>query len=111
MQWFVYIENFNAKKIEKYNVLGNEEIVDTIKKAYKKYKNDYDKFCEEVKSELMYHYWSKCEWEIILSDWPPSETFNKEKIDVFDQIMLNKDIFFKYVWDCCQENKNSKSQH
>ena len=47
----------------------------------------------------MYYFWSKCEWEIILSDWPPSDTFCKEKIDVFDQVMLNWDIFVDYIWN------------
>ena len=47
----------------------------------------------------MYYYWSKCEWEIILSAWPSRKDFNEEKIDVFDQINLNWDRFADYVWE------------
>ena len=52
-----------------------------------------------VRNSLRYYYWSKCEWEIVLSDWPPSETFKKEKVDVYSQVVLNWDIFSEYIWE------------
>ena len=27
------------------------------------------------------------------------DSFEKEKIDIYDQVMLNWDVFIKYVWD------------
>ena len=42
---------------------------------------DKDTFAEKLKIELAYYFWSKCEWEIILSSWPPREDFKEEKID------------------------------
>lgn len=47
----------------------------------------------------MYYFWSKCEWEIILSDFPPSKKFQEKKVDVYEQVMLNWDIFINYVWN------------
>ena len=26
----------------------------------------------------MYYYWAKCEWEVIISAWPPNENAKKE---------------------------------
>ena len=105
MEWYVYVEDINAHRIDKFNIFDHYTFNEDIKKIYKKYKNDYNAFCEEVRKSLRYYYWSKCEWEIILSDWPPSNNFKEEKIDVYDQVMMNKDVFMKYVWEMCHARK------
>lgn len=96
--WNVYVENINAQRIEVYNIFQHSSFKKDVLNAYKEYKNDFEQFSEKVRKSLMYHFWSKCEWEIILSDWPPSNNFKKEKIDVYDQVMLNWNIFIYYVW-------------
>ena len=98
LEYNVYYENFNAKKIEVYNIFKYgflEELFRDIKNEC----SSKEEFAEKIDFELKYRYWSKCEWEIILSDWPPSNTFKKEKIDVYDQIKLNWNIFVDYVWE------------
>ena len=128
LTYYVYVENINKRKIEKYNVL-NDGIIDEFKKRMKE-QNIVDKikFSEMVEQVIMYHYWSRSEWEIILTSWPPhikteelaklnneveqyqndygrepySLTINlstDEKIDVYDQIMMNWNIFIDYVWE------------
>lgn len=49
-----------------------------------------DNFRDFVKYESMYMYWARCQYEIILSDWPCQK--NHEKWDVYRQIMMNLDI-------------------
>ena len=125
LAYYVYIENFNKKSIDKYNVLS-EHILEQIKTRTK----DIDTkqaFADEVRSVLLYHYWSKCEWEVIITDWPTHISIEEverlykelreydekwghkpyslgvnlkvaEKIDVYDQIMLNWEIFIDYLW-------------
>lgn len=126
MEWNVYIENVNNKKIVKFNIFNhyvfNREIEDVLKKNTSKEAAE-----KQIKSLLMYYYWSKSEWEIIITSWPPytsqegllkmnkeSEMFQRnygkppvsvgtqlevsEKIDVYNQVMLNWDVFFNYVW-------------
>ena len=44
----------------------------------------------------MYYFWSKCEYEIILSPW--TGRADDIKIDIYDQIMMNFDRFVGYVW-------------
>lgn len=105
MVWNVYVGNFNGRCIETYNIFRHCRFFDDVKRIYKKYKNDFDKFSEEIKRSLMYYFWSKCEWEITLGSWPPRDNFQDEKIDVYDQVMMNWDVFIKYVWDMCHARK------
>lgn len=126
LAYYVYIENINKRKIEKYNVL-NDGIVEEILKRTKDF-TDKKSFSEEVERIIMHHYWSRSEWEVILTDWPPHiktdeltklnnevERYQKdygkepyslvinlstaEKIDVYDQVMMNWNIFIDYVWE------------
>ena len=98
LEWNVYIENFNKKEITTYNIFTHYSFYKDLIKIKEKYGKKKSKFVEEVKKSLMYYFWSKCEWEIILSDWPPSEKFKDKKISVFDQVNLNLDKFIEYTW-------------
>ena len=105
MEWYVYINNFNGSRIEKYNIFEHGGFNEAVRQAYKQYKDDFPEFSTEVKRKLMYLFWSKCEWEIILHDWPESDRCTKKKIDVYQQVMLNWDVFIKYVWDMAHARK------
>ena len=67
LTYYVYVENINKRKIEKYNVL-NDGIIEEILKRTK----DFDKkaFAEEVERIIMYHYRSRAEWETTITSWP-----------------------------------------
>lgn len=70
--------------------------------------NDKQDFADKIKSLLMYYFWSKCEYEIIISAFPESkDQKEKIKIDVYEQVMLNWDAFIDYVW----EYKNGRSKN
>ena len=99
LEWFVYCESFNRGRIERHNVFNHYSVIKDLQKALKKYRDNRPAFLEEAKHIFMYHYWSKCEWEIILSAWPPSKKCKEEKIDVFDQLQLNWDAFCDYLWE------------
>ena len=107
MEWKVFYEDFNGKEIEQYNVFDHYSFMEDIKDAYKKYKHDFGAFSEEVRRSLQYYFWSKCEWEVIISAWPERAGV-ESKIDVYDQITMNWDKFIKYTWDMCHARKNSK---
>lgn len=64
MQWLVKIYNVNTNKIENYDVFKNEE--KTIK-ALKKSCTDKKEFKESFRRHLMWRYWSRCEYELMLS--------------------------------------------
>ena len=98
LEWNVFVEDFNNKKIRAYNIFNHYGFMSDCKDAWKKSKKNFDEFAETIRKSLMYYYWSKCEWEIILSDWPPSGLFKEEKVDVYQQIMLNWGPFINYLW-------------
>lgn len=127
LAYYVYVENLNKRKIEKYNVL-NDGIIDEILERTKDFPDDKKAFAEQVESILMYHYWARSEWESVLCGWPPNmrieeltklnqeveDTREKcgrdpyaltvnlstaEKIDVYDQVMMNWNIFIDYAWE------------
>lgn len=101
LEWNVYIENFNKKEIEAYNVFNHVSYLKDLKTINKKYSKNEEEFKDQLKSSTMYYFWSKCEWEIILSDWPPSKPehgFRNKKVCVYDQLKLNWKEFTDYVW-------------
>lgn len=99
LAWNVYIGNCNEQNIEQYNIFRHGSFLEDCKKAAKNNKKDKDAFASNIRNSLMYHYWSKYEWEIVLQHWPPHDRFKDLKIDVFDQVMLNWDAFVDYVWE------------
>ena len=51
----------------------------------------------EIQEEL-YYFWSKCEWEVLVTPWISPRESEKKKIDVCWQIMNNWDVFVDYTW-------------
>ena len=123
----VYFEDFNDRKIVIYNIFNHYRFYDSLVKIKKESGDNFDSFSADVKASLLYHFWSKSEYEIILTSWPPYVEANEldrlvyerdnfvnkngffyrnnvnltveEKIDIYDQVLLNWDIFIKYLWD------------
>lgn len=106
MKWNVYFHNYNKNEIESYNIFNHSCFTYEVKQLIKKYK-DKNTFTEKLRIELAYYFWSKCEWEVIISPWVGRKEPCEEKIDVYDQVMLNWDIFVDYVWN----NKKELLKH
>lgn len=97
LEWYVYLEDFNNKKIIKYNIFNHYGFCQDLKDIIKKTKNK-DKFSEKIKRSAMYYFWSKCEYEILITTWFERKDFKNEKIDVYDQLQLNWNAFIDYIW-------------
>lgn len=52
---------------------------------------------ERLDKMCMYYFWSKCEYEVIVSAWPPRDG-SEEKIDIYAQLRANWDIFKELVF-------------
>jgi len=105
MKWNVFRYNINKKEIEQFDIFCHVRFKENVENLLKEH-NDKEKFAEELKKELRYYYWCKCEYEIILSSWPPSKDREEEvKVDIFDQVMLNFSIFIDYVWSFKKPSK------
>lgn len=126
MEWNVYRHNFNKSEIEVFNIFNHYSFYENVKKHFKKYTNK-EEFAEELKRSLMYYFWCKSEYEIVLTSWTPRikmeeldrlnterkehiKEWDKEpyslyvepdvfkKVDIYDQVMNNFDIFVDYCW-------------
>ena len=95
LKWNVYRFNFNSQKIETYNVLSGHYFLEEIKKIMKKHRDkDRSEFSEALRREMMYHFWSRCEWEVIIEitednrifliPWAGCREPDEAKIDVTD---------------------------
>lgn len=95
IEWYVYYHDSNAQKIIKWNVFNHGSFKKEVDKILKE-KLSKKVFSEKLKRKTMYCFWSKCQYEIILSSW--TGRANNIKIDIYDQIMMNFDSFVDYVW-------------
>lgn len=102
LSWYVYRQNSNPGTIEGWNIFEHwrftEDVIANIERFHNSPCAEEDKiaFMAQIKSDLMYYFWSKAEYEIILKNWIGKDC--EIKIDVYDQVMLNFDKFIDYLW-------------
>lgn len=46
-----------------------------------------------------YEFWSRCEYELLISHWPPREDIPRVKVDVHEQLMMNLEIITDILWE------------
>jgi hypothetical protein len=116
----------NTRQIKVYNIFNHssfrEEVINLKKKKLPK-----EEFAKKLERKVLYHFWSKFEYEVVVTSFPPYidkkeldrlnseyESFNTmyghyplridvcpetyEKIDIYQQVHLNWDVFVNYVW-------------
>lgn len=99
LEWYAFYHDFNSNKLVYMNVLRSD-LADNILKNIKsksKYRHidSYETLKEYLKSELMYYYHSKSEFEVIVSNWSGRDM--EEKIDIWYQLEPNLDRITEYV--------------
>ena len=113
-------KNFNNGEIEKYDVfpsLYNHIFTSSgklSKKSFYTFDSNFNKIPITSKKQLQkfiidyfaYLYSYKCEWEFIVSDWPPRDNPRERKIDVFQQLMFNIDLITDLVWEDVEKKLN-----
>ena len=126
LEWNVFKKDWNSKKIETFNIFNHSRFYEDVKRALKNFDSKKE-FEEEVKKSLMWCYWCKSEYEIVITSWSPHITIQEldrlnterektlreyskdpyrlyvnpevgEKVDIYSQVMLNWNIFGDYVW-------------
>ena len=97
MQWNVFYHNWNKQQIDTFNVFDHGRFRKEVLEFLNKYENR-DEFAEQMRRSLFYYFCSKCEWEVLITPWVANETDKSEKVDVYQQIMMNWDRFIDYVW-------------
>ena len=126
LEYYVYYYNFNSHSIKKFNIFNHGRFLEDVKKDLRECETKKE-FAEELYKDLIYYFWSKAEWEVVITPWTPRITISElnrlneerektlkkynrephslyvnpdvgEKIDVYEQVMLNWDLFVDYVW-------------
>jgi hypothetical protein len=98
LEWKVFLYDFNNMQPKEYNIFKNANLQKYLSKLYKDCQNDRDKFTQELNRLLLWLFCGRCEYEFIMSSWPPSEKDKKYKLDVYEQLMLNFDRLVEYLW-------------
>lgn len=113
--FFAIVKNFNNGKLDKYDIMPviYRRIYDkkgNLSKDFYIYDNDFNRISvntkellyDFVKNELRYHFWSKCEYEFVVIDWPNRDTIEESrpiKIDVYEQVEPNIPIIVDLLWE------------
>ena len=98
VKWYVFRESRNSSQIINYNIFQHCKFVMECAQDIKKYKNDYFTLELRIKHKLRYYFWSKCEMEVIISDLSSTGRVER-KVDIFEQVFLNWDVFYEYFWE------------
>ena len=119
LAWYVYRHNINKDQIYKYDIFDHGRFREEVYELISKRDITYEDFSEKLRCSLMYYFWSKAEHEIVITSFPPyidkkefdrlsSEEFRVlsnvrlrcgEKIDIYEQVRMNWDVFVSYVWN------------
>lgn len=94
MNFNVICYNINQCKFEEYDVM--DYFIEKYNTARKK-PVTFEEFKKFVESESAYMFWSRCEYEIILADWPNQK--HAEKWDIHRQVMMNIDVITKILME------------
>jgi len=126
LEWYVYEYAHHHNEMREFNVFHHGSYMADIEKLLKADVTK-EEFAEKLRRETMYYYWSKAEWECVVTDTVPhigrkeldriihecyldrtigsapkryshANLSDAEKIDVYDQLSLNWDAFVDYVW-------------
>ena len=115
--FYAFYKDFNDGKIKPIEVLEGvfDEIFTEKGAISKKHFCTYDKktyksvlittkehLKEFVVRNLMYRFWSKCEWEMVVVDCPNRdavEDSRPHKVDVYSQLEPNMNLIVDLVWN------------
>lgn len=68
----------------------------------------FEKLKKFIDDESKYQFWARCQYEVILSSWPPRENGRKHKMDVYEQIHMNLDNIAKLMYDDLQKRNSAR---
>ena len=95
LKWNVLFHDFNKDEIIPYNIFYDDFVLDLSKYLKKQKSYNFEDIKEYINKWAMYQYWSRTEYEIIVSGL---HTKAKDfKIDVYTQIKMNLDRVTEYV--------------
>ena len=96
MEWNVFRYNNNKRMIEKYNIFNHGSFVREFDKL-KRQQLARERFAKELDGILMYYFWCKYEYEVVVGEYSERENRKEIKVDIYEQIKMNWECFLEYV--------------
>lgn len=112
IEYKVITWNFNTDRVEHYDIMPYlyRRLEEKRKKRQIALKDlTLERLKEFIDTESKYQFWARCEYEVILSSWPPTENGHKHKMDVYEQIHMNLDNIAKLMYDDLQRGKPARA--
>ena len=101
LEWYAFMYDWNKQELVRTNALGTRFVEDIQTRIKRDNINSYEGLKEGIKRELMYYYWCRAEYEVMVTDLFPRdfEEFEKKavKIDIWYQLEPNLDRITEYV--------------
>lgn len=95
MEWNVYLYDSNSNEMVVWNIFNHGGFYNDVQQALQIQFLSDEEFEEVIQRSLRYFFWSRCEYEVLLASWPGREIL--EKIDIFQQVMINWNHFIAYL--------------
>lgn len=104
MEWNVFYHDINKRQIRTWNIFNHDRFRRDVEKHLKECTSK-EEFAEKLRSELFYNFWCKAEYEVLISPWVGGSRCEEIKVDIFSQVMLNKNVFVDYCWSFKEVNE------
>jgi len=97
MKWNVFRINLTRDEVEVFDIFNHTRFKNDVEEALRNSKTK-EEFSEPLRKELMYYYWSKFEYEMVISPLINRTGSCSTKVDIYTQVMNNFDVFLDYIW-------------
>lgn len=91
--FYVIVNDFNRKTFIPYDIMPY--LIGEYNKLKSK-PSTMEELKDFIERKAKYQWWARCEYEIILVDWPNKSV--SEKVDVYSQVMMNIDIITEVLY-------------
>lgn len=102
LKYYVVEDDFNRAKMVTVNIFNYRHVIkselDRIAKLPTEKRPSFEEFDDTIRRCVMYQFWSRCEYEIVIHEWATNPRWHK-KVDVYDQLRLNWDYFINQCWE------------
>lgn len=102
--WKVIYDDVNRNCIDTFNVFDHWRFEEDVQKFLKEY-DTKESFAERLERSVMYYFWCKSEWEVIVVPLREGRKPYQRRIDVAWQLLNNWDAFVNYVWNAKPQKK------
>lgn len=97
MKWSVFRYDVNKDEIVNFNIFNSVRFSEGVAKMRKQIWESPAAFIEQLNNELMYAFWCKSEYEIMVGGLFETDCNKLTKIDIYDQVKPNVEQLARYI--------------